>query len=274
MRRPLMPTTQGPFRNIALAGNEMGIRQLLAVVPSERVRCIIAPSIRPALEQPVRILAAAAGSTFASQPKYGSPEYGSFLEHLGELELDLLISNNYSMIIRPDVIEMLKGNCLNVHWALLPANRGPNPVQWAIIRNEKTTGVTLHFMDQSIDSGDIVAQRAVEIADDDTWKSLAGKLESVSFDLLHHALPAIFEGRVSRYPQDEAKANSNRRLTPDSPRIDFNHMSDREIYNLIRAQVKPLSGAYIESGEGRIYFPEWRSLEQVQELRKAYSIKH
>lgn len=204
------------------------------------------------------------------QHQYGTMDYENFLRNFKKLDIDLLLSNSYSMKIRGDILKSINYNAVNVHWSLLPKNRGPNPIQWALIKGEEKTGVTIHYVDDNIDTGDIIAQKEVVITLDDTWVTLKKKLENNSNEIISEIIPAILDGINKRIPQINSESSLNQRLTSDSPRIDFGTMSDREIFNLIRAQVKPLKGAYIYHNGGRKYFSEFISFEKVSELRKEY----
>jgi methionyl-tRNA formyltransferase len=259
------------FLNIAIAGNEFGVKQTYRIFPKEVVKCIIAPSIRPHLFEPIRIFSESHNTDFLIQPKFGSEEYVQFVDKILALKIDLLITNNYSMIIRPDLLKLLGGNAINVHWAMLPMNRGCNPVNWPVIKGESKSGITLHYMDDGLDSGDIIAQREVPIFFEDTWVSLKNRLAFESESFLQEALGSFIRDKSSRIKQDETLATFNNRLYPHSPRINFIQMSDLDIYNLIRGQVAPLQGAFVEKSGRKIYFNEFVPFERIKDLREKYS---
>lgn len=261
------------FNRILLFGTSNGILQLLRTLPLERVVGIVAPSIRAdevvsikkivkEIERPIK---------FLIQPVFNSSEYALFLDQIVSMNIDSIVSNSYSMIIRPSILELCHYNAINIHWSLLPSNRGPNPVQWALIKGELKTGVTMHYMDDGIDTGDIIAVSEVTIEESDTWVSLSEKLYNVSEELIRKTFDLLIDGRsVERYKQDELKASTNFRLTPQYPEINFSRMSDKEIFNLIRAQVYPLSGAFIRSEQEILYFKDYIDFETVKQLRKQY----
>ena len=259
------------YQRIAFVGDDYGIGELAAMLPRERIGCIVGASIRPQYFDELKKIAASIDVPFLIQPKFGSEEYIEFVDRFGRLEPDMIFCHSYSMLIRKDLLETVGYNALNVHAALLPKNRGPNPIQWAIIRGEKRTGVTIHYMNEGLDTGDIVAQEPVEIDDCDTWVTLREKIFEATRRLLARTVDDILCGNVRGVPQQEKEATTNFRLTPDSPRIDFAQMSDRQIYDLIRAQVAPLRGAYIETENGRFHFPEMLSMEEIRTLRKNYA---
>jgi len=175
------------------------------------------------------------------------------------------------MKLPPSMLKMVHGNAVNFHAALLPKNRGPNPIQWAIIKWEHLTGVTAHQMVEDIDSGPIVDQIPVAISLDDTWVTFAEKIEAATGVLLSRVVPKFVEGAITCVPQDERQATKNTRLTPEFPKIDFRSMSDREVYNLIRAEAFPLGGAFLGDTSGdRCYFPHLVPYDMIPLLRESY----
>lgn len=258
------------FERIALVGDSYGLSMLLDILTPKLVCCLVAAQIRPNDLAKVKELALQYDIPLLIQPRFGSDEYRLFVNSLRKLTPDILVCNSYSMIIRPDIINLVSGNAINAHPSLLPKNRGPNPFHWAIIKGDSETGVTLHYMSETIDAGDIISQTRIAIQENDTWVSLRDRLSVVTRELLVKQLPVILSGTNSRQKQDEANASVNTRLTPESPRIEFDKMDNRKIFNLIRAQVHPLRGAYVESDRGREYFSSYLPLASIAELRKRF----
>ncbi|MBM2816092.1 MAG: wbmQ [Ignavibacteria bacterium] len=257
--------------NLVLFGDNFGIPLLLKFIPHEYIKTIVAASIRPNYIDEIKQFADSIGSNFIIQPKFNSREYPSFVEHFKQSQFDLLMCNSYSMIIRPEILAIINYNAINVHGALLPKNRGPNPNQWSIIKGETKTGVTIHFIEDGLDCGDIISQKEVDIDFKDTWVSLSDKVKSTTHDLLKEKLFNILTGNFNRTKQNEEFATINKRLNSESPRIDFEKMDDMEIYNLIRAQVIPLKGAYIKINKDRVYYPEFIEYNEIKEIRKKYA---
>lgn len=256
------------FKRIAIVGDDFGVSKLTKYIPSENISCIVGASIRPQYHHALREIALGLEVPFLIQPQYTTTAYPEFLEELKGFCIDMLLCCSYSMLIREDVLELVKFNAINLHSSLLPLNRGPNPVQWAIIKGEKFTGVTIHYMDAGIDSGDIIAQLKIDILNNDTWVSLNNKLNILANVLLDREIGRLLCGQNQRKKQNKKKATTNFRLTPTYPKIDFTVMSDADIYNLIRAQVEPLHGAYIEKNSEIIYFNHMLSIEEINKLRK------
>jgi methionyl-tRNA formyltransferase len=260
------------FSRIAIIGDTKGINDLLNCVPLERVACLVGASRRPQYLGDIETLAIRIGRPLFVQPQPSRPEHGLFVQQIRHLGVDLLLCNSYSMLLTSHILDTVGYNAINIHAALLPKNRGPNPIQWCLIKGEMTTGVTMHYIDDDVDSGDIIAQRRISIGDEDTWVTLSTKLDQEIQALLDHELPRVLAGTNSRIPQDSHLATRNSRLTPDYPQIDWKTMSDKDVYNLIRAQIKPLSGAYAHHRGKRIMLDEFVPLNRIAELRRQYVI--
>lgn len=261
------------FNKVIIFGTGFGIAQSLPFFPKESILGIVGPSNRPEQLKIIQQLAEEKDLNFIVQPTQKSENFKSFCEGLQSLKPDLIWSNSYSMIIPKQILSIVNYNAINIHWSLLPLNQGPNPIQWSIIKNEKATGVTFHFMDDNFDTGDIIFQESVPIEDADTWVSVFKKLEDLSFHMHEKYILPIMNGKFERSKQDQEKMTVNTRLTADFPEIKFDVMSDIEIYNLIRAQVAPLKGAYLVNKKGeRIYFNERLSIPEIATLRSEFTI--
>ena len=260
------------MKQLLIVGDGYGVPELLEFIPHHKVRAIIAASNRPQYHSDLEKIASDLGVSFLMQPLVGDKAaYAQFVHDVKKMSPDGLFSHSYSMLVRPDILHLVEGRAFNVHAALLPRNRGPNPVQWALIHGEDKTGVTLHVMDNGIDSGAIVDQKSIAISDKDTWVSLMERVRSETRELLKRAIPRLLDGRWTAKPQDAHMATTNKRISRDSFRIDFSSMSDRDIFNLIRAQVEPLAGAYVETREGQIRFKSYMLIDDVASLRARYA---
>lgn len=254
-------------KRVALAADGAGIGALRRHVPRGRIACVVAASRRPQYLEQLQAVAAALGVPLLVQPPRGDASFAQFSRSLAALGTDLLVCHSYSMIFPCEVLDAVAGNAVNVHAALLPKNRGPNPVQWCLIRGESVTGVTLHFMGEEADEGDIIAQRRISISDEDTWVTLNRRCDAEAEALLAEFLPLVLEGTAPRTAQSAHEATRNRRLTPDFPRIHWARMADRDVFNLIRAQVAPLGGAFFERDGTRVVVDHYLPLLEVASLR-------
>jgi phosphoribosylglycinamide formyltransferase-1 len=153
--------------------------------------------------------AASAGvETFAFRPKdYESKQaYESeIVARLRDQQIDLVVLAGYMRIVSETLLAPYEGRIVNIHPSLLPAFPGLNAIGQALAHGVKVTGVTVHFVDGGMDTGPIIAQRAVEVADDDTEETLAAKIHPVEHELYPAVIRAIGEGRI--------------RLAPDGRRV-------------------------------------------------------
>jgi phosphoribosylglycinamide formyltransferase 1 len=118
-------------------------------------------------------------------------------DELEARDVDLLVSAGYLRILGPDVVKRWYQRFVNVHPALLPAFPGMHAVRDALAYGVKTTGVTVHFVDDGVDSGPIVLQEAVEVRDDDSWDTLEERIHDAEHRLLPAAVRALLAGRIT-----------------------------------------------------------------------------
>lgn len=149
------------------------------------------------------------------------------------LEPDLIITCAYGQILPVELLKAPRLGCINVHASLLPKLRGGAPIHHAIIDGFYKTGVTIMHMSAGMDEGDIITQKEVEIAYEDTAESLHDKLAIVGRDLLIETLPSIIDGTSSRTKQDSFEATYGFVIKREDERIDFSK-TKREIYNKVR----------------------------------------
>jgi UDP-4-amino-4-deoxy-L-arabinose formyltransferase/UDP-glucuronic acid dehydrogenase (UDP-4-keto-hexauronic acid decarboxylating) len=167
---------------------------------------------------------------------------GDWLDRLRAWDPDFIFSFYYRRLLPAAVLETARRGAFNLHGSLLPKYRGRCPVNWVLIHGERETGVTLHHMVAKADAGDIVAQRRVPIAEDDTAATLYGKLTIAAAELLRATYPRLLAGTAPRTPQDHSQATTFGGRTPADGLIDWTQ-SARQIANLVRAVTHPYPGA-------------------------------
>lgn len=171
------------------------------------------------------------------------------------LKPDLLVSVHFGYIL-PDVILGLPPlGCVNLHPAYLPHNRGAYPNVWSIVEGTPA-GVTLHYMDQEIDTGDIIARRQVKVRPTDTGQSLYERLEETEFALFIDTWPALLSGRTPRLPQNRGEGREHR--VRDVDQIDCIDLDATyragDLIDILRARTfPPHRGAYFLHEGRRIY---------------------
>jgi methionyl-tRNA formyltransferase len=127
----------------------------------------------------------------------------------------------YGRILPPSLLNLAPRGCINVHASILPRYRGAAPIQWAIARGERETGVSIMQMDEGMDTGPVFSVRRLPIADEDTSGTLADRLARLGAEALVEALPSILGGTALATPQDGASATSAPILTKEHGRLDF-----------------------------------------------------
>ncbi len=177
-----------------------------------------------------------------------SPNHPLWVDRIRELAPDALISAHYRGMLSDDLLALCPQRCFNVHASLLPAYRGRCPINWVLINGEQQTGVTLHCMTDTPDAGDIVAQVAVDMSDDDTAKTLTDRLVDATKSLVADSMTAAIQGRAKTTPQDHASATTMPGRCPDDGLIDW-AASATDVRNLIRGVTHPWPGAFTYAGD-------------------------
>lgn len=155
-------------------------------------------------------------------------------EYILNKKPDIIITCAYGSIVPKVVLDYPSYGCINVHASLLPKYRGASPIVASILNGEKETGITIMYMDEGIDTGNIIMSRSIEIEDNDNSLSLSNKLSLLGANLLIDTLPKIFEGENFDIPQDNEEATYVGLLKRENEHIDFNN-SVENIKNQVRA---------------------------------------
>ena len=179
----------------------------------------------PVKEEAVRL-----GLPVYQPEKLKNPEE---LQVVLDLAPDLIITAAFGQILPSAVLEAPKLGAINVHASLLPAYRGGAPIHQAIIDGQTETGVTIMYMVDRLDAGDIISQTVVPIGSKDDTGIMFDKLSAAGKDLLKATLPSIIDGTNERQAQDEEKVTYARNISRDQERIDWTK-SARAIYNQVR----------------------------------------
>jgi methionyl-tRNA formyltransferase len=128
----------------------------------------------------------------------------------------------YGQILPRTILEIPRIACLNLHASLLPRHRGAAPIQAAIVAGDRETGITVMYMDEGLDTGDVLLQKRIEIASDETGGSLHDRLAEVAPAALKEALNQLESGTAPRTPQDSSAATYAAKLEREHGRIDWN----------------------------------------------------
>ncbi len=155
-------------------------------------------------------------------------------EYILNKKPDIIITCAYGSIVPKVVLDYPSYGCINVHASLLPKYRGASPIIASILNGEKETGITIMYMDEGIDTGNIIMSRSIEIEGNDNSLSLSNKLSLLGANLLIDTLPKIFEGENFDIPQDNEEATYVGMLKREDEHIDFNNTVEN-IKNQVRA---------------------------------------
>lgn len=253
---------------VLLVGDAPGVAQALRALPDGALAGIVTASNRPQYHEELGRIASERNVPLLVQPPWGSAEYPSFVRAAATVQPRLILCNSYSMILRDDLLALAPGGAVNVHGGKVPKYRGPNPIQWAIIEDEREAGATMHHMTASVDAGDVIAERSVPICFDDTWRTVAARVAEATESLLAEELPAVLAGTAPRRPQNDAVARTWPRRTPEDGRIDWN-ASVLRIYNLVRALGDGIPAAFYEHGGERVALDRFLAPAEVTELAYA-----
>jgi methionyl-tRNA formyltransferase len=166
------------------------------------------------------------------------------VEEIRALKPDVIVVTAYGQILPRDVLGIPKTACLNLHASLLPRWRGAAPIQAAIAAGDRQTGVTVMYMDEGLDTGDVLLRRTIDILSTDTGRALHDRLAKLAPEALLESLELLAKGRAPRIPQDNAFSTYAPKLKREDGKIDWSAPADA-IERKIRA-FNPWPGAFMK----------------------------
>ncbi len=158
---------------------------------------------------------------------------GSALACLKELEPECIVVVAYGKILPKEIIELPKFGCINIHASLLPKYRGAAPIQWSIINGERETGVTAMYMDEGLDTGDIIMKKSCIIGENETAGELHDRLSALGAQMLPETLLALEAGTAVREKQDDSKSCYAAMLDKSLCKIDWS-LPAEDVHNKVR----------------------------------------
>jgi len=182
-----------------------------------------------------------------------------FLDWLRSLSPDVIVVAAYGRILKPDILRLPRRGCINVHASLLPRWRGASPLQSALLAGDATSGVTIMVMDEGMDTGPLLAQRATPILPTDTGADLSQRLASLGADLLIETLPGWLDATLPATPQEERLATHAPLLNKADGRLDP-HKTAVELARQVRA-FHPWPGSFLQWGDERLTIHRARALD-------------
>lgn len=214
-----------PLRLIFFGTPEFAVPSLRALLgESDPVVAVVCQPDKPAgrgqhvSAPPVKQVALEAGVEVFQPEKLRAPDFAEILRPLAP---DLIIVAAYGKILPKSLLELPRHGCINVHASLLPRYRGAAPIQWAIVRGEVRTGVTIMQMNERMDAGDILLQRETTIGADETYGELQARLAQLGAEALREALTQLHVGELPRQPQRESDATLAPMIKKQDGRIDW-----------------------------------------------------
>ena len=165
-----------------------------------------------------------------------------FIEKIKKLEPDVICVVAFGKILPKEILEIPRLGCVNVHASLLPKYRGAAPIQWAVLNGDKTTGVTTMYMDEGMDTGDMILKQEIPIGEDETTGDIWEKLAKIGGSLLVETLKEIENGTAPREKQT-GEASMAPMISKDMAKINWSRQSAQDIKNLVRG-LNPIMGAY------------------------------
>ena len=190
-----------------------------------------------------------------------------FIDEIKKINPDVICVVAYVKILPKELLEIPKLGCINVHGSLLPKYRGAAPIQWAILNGDKTTGITTMYMNEGMDTGDMILKEEVKIGDDETTGELWSRLAEVGANLLVKTLKLIEEWKAPREKQGEDFTLAPM-LDKGMAEIDWKNKTAAEIKNLVRG-LNPIMGAFSYWNGKKIKF--WKvDILSEEELKNEY----
>jgi methionyl-tRNA formyltransferase len=171
-------------------------------------------------------------------------------QQVTELRPDFLFSFYYRSLLGPALLDTARRGAFNMHGSLLPKYRGRAPVNWAILKGERESGATLHYMVAQADAGDIVDQMSVPILENDDALAVFAKVTLAAEMILVRSLPGLIAGTAPRRAQRLEPGQYFGRRRPEDGRIDWSWPA-RRIHDLVRAVAPPFPGAFAQVGGER-----------------------
>lgn len=187
------------------------------------------------------------------------------IEELRKYNADVMVVVAFGQILPKEILELTPYGCINVHASLLPAYRGAAPIQWAVIRGEKVSGVTTMQMDEGLDTGDMIQKIEIPLTEEETGESLHDKLAQAGAKLCVETLKAIEEGTAVRTPQGETTTPYAKMLDKKMGDIDWTQ-SAQSIERLVRG-LNSWPSAYTQWGKKVVKI--WKAKAMQDEEKSA-----
>lgn len=190
---------------------------------------------------------------------------GKAIKIIKDIAPDFIVVVAFGQILKKEILSLPKYKCINVHASLLPKYRGAAPINWAIIDGEEETGISIMEMEEGLDTGDIISQKAIPILEEDDYISLHGKLSRLGASLLVDTIEDIKTGNYKTTVQDDELSSYASMLYKDIGRINWNSKGE-DIVNLIRGLVPwPVAHTNYKGENFKVYKAE--NIEKINDKK-------
>lgn len=193
------------------------------------------------------------------------------IEIMKKLNPDFIVVVAYGQILKKEILELPKYNCLNVHASILPKYRGAAPINWAIVNGEKETGVTIMEMAEGLDTGDMILWESIPINLDDDYPSIHDKLSILGGSLIIDALEKIKNDNFTRTVQDNSISTYASMLSKETGIINWNNNAE-DIRNLVRG-LKPWPSAYTQYKDDTLKIHDVDVVDKVKDGKNGEIVK-
>lgn len=253
------------MRLVCLCNNWLGWQVVLWLREQgdEIAGLVVHPPERSRYAEEIRSAVAGTNCLILEGARLGEPQV---LEQVKNLHAEMAVSVMFVYVLRAEFLKLFPRGCINLHPALLPYNRGTYPNVWSIVEGTPA-GATIHYVDEGVDTGDIIAQCELPVGVTDTGASLYHRLQPASLELFQQTWASVREGVAPRRPQDGTKATRHR--FRDVEKIDEIDLQKsyraKELIDVLRARTfPPYPGAYFWHKGKKIFL----RLELVEEPEK------
>ncbi len=233
------------MRIVFIGAGDIGLPSLeaLTATPDHELVAVVTQPDKPVgRSQKLALSTIKLRALAAGVPVLQPERMGNAVGELQALRADVFVVVAYGQILSRTVLDIPTKACLNIHASLLPRHRGASPIQAAIREGDAETGITVMWMDEGLDTGDVLLREPVAIAPDDTGGTLHDRLAAAAPGCLMRALSAITAGHAPRVPQDSSRATLTKKLERLHGRIVWDQRAE-EIDRIIRAY-QPWPGTY------------------------------
>ena len=172
------------------------------------------------------------------------------------LQADLFVVVAYGKLLPKEILDLPRLGCVNVHGSMLPKYRGAAPIQWAVMNGEKKTGVSIMYLSEGMDSGDVIDTAELEIGEGESFGSVYERMKLLGGELLAKTLPLLENGSASASPQEESEATYAPPITKEHQAIDWNWPSGTVCSRICGLDPKPGAKAVIAGTEFKVFSPQ------------------